>query len=244
MYTNGNNCVSIASQMYVESYSTQANLLFHITHDHACFGMIPHMMSEMSRTCLLASLQETALERLPFARLFSGQPSTFCRWDAGRIIAQGEGCEQVIRMCCLCFGAARGDNLLAFLGDLLVPTTQGACRTRRHCCGVAPNKGPPGIDALGANVSLCWALQLAIRSSLHRGQNSGCRPSGSFYTVRRSLHSQTNGAHEVARAATYFGAASLARPLGTFASQLGQMLSTDPYLGPRWARVLLCFCRQ
>ena len=91
----------------------------------------------MSRVAFLSKLREVAPELLPFVRLFYGQPSSYCWWDATgacRTVPQGEGCEQSP-----CSGAVRAG------------ATRGALPSRGQA---APRRclAPPGISELGAAV--------------------------------------------------------------------------------------------
>ena len=106
-------------------------------------------------------------------RLFYGQPSSYCWWDATgacRTVPQGEGCEQGDPLApalfalgqheALCQAAAklhRDDALLAFLDDLYVVTVPELARaaldstttTVETHCGIASNLGKTRAFTLG-----------------------------------------------------------------------------------------------
>ena len=122
----------------------------------------------MSRAAFLSKLREVAPELLPFVRLFYGQPSSYCWWDATgacRTVPQGEGCEQGDALApalfalgqheALCRAAAelhQDDALLAFLDDLYVVTVPERARAALDTatkaigtqCGIASNFGKKG----------------------------------------------------------------------------------------------------
>ena len=119
----------------------------------------------MSRAAFLGKLRQVAPELLPFVRLFYGQPSTYCWWDAEgrcRDIRQAEGCEQGDPLAPALFALGQHDalaradealhpldNLVAFLDDLHVVTNPGRARTALDTtveevashCGIASNLG-------------------------------------------------------------------------------------------------------
>ena len=127
----------------------------------------------MSRVAFLSKLREVAPELLPFVRLFYGQPSSYCWWDATgacRTVPQGEGCVQGDPLApalfalgqheALCQAAAklhRDDALLAFLDDLYVVTVPKLARaaldstttTVETHCGIASNLGKTRTFTLG-----------------------------------------------------------------------------------------------
>ena len=126
----------------------------------------------VSRAALLRKLHQVAPALLPFVRLFYGQPSVYCWWDASgtcRNIHQAEGCEQgdALAPALLSLGqhdgleraAAElqaGEELLAYLDDLYVITgsrraREGfdlASRVREHC-GIASNVGKTRVYNAG-----------------------------------------------------------------------------------------------
>ena len=113
-------------------------------------------------------------ELLPFVRLFYGQPSTYCWWDAEgccRDIQQGQGCEQGDALAPALFSIGQhgglerassqlqhGERLLAFLDDLYILTpTPARARPARDMvvaaveahCGIASNEGKTRVFAIG-----------------------------------------------------------------------------------------------
>ena len=127
----------------------------------------------VSRAALLRKLHQVASALLPFVRLFYGQPSVYCWWDASgtcRDIHQAEGCEQGDALApallalgqhvCLERAAAElqaGEELLAYLDDLYVITgsrraREGldlvASRVQEHC-GIASNVGKTRVYNAG-----------------------------------------------------------------------------------------------
>ena len=128
----------------------------------------------ISRASFLTALRAVAPELLPFVRLFYGQPSTYCWWDAEgccRDIQQGEGCEQGDALAPALFSLGqhggleqassqlqRGERLLAFLDDLYILTpTPARARPARDMvvaaveahCGIASNEGKTRVFAIG-----------------------------------------------------------------------------------------------
>ena len=119
----------------------------------------------MSRAAFLSKLHEVAPELLPYARMFYGQPSTYCWWDNEghrHDVRQGEGCEQGDALAPALYAlgqhdalqrAARAlhpaDSLMAFLDDLYVITVpdrarealDGTVRAVEENCGIASNLG-------------------------------------------------------------------------------------------------------
>ena len=119
----------------------------------------------MSRAAFLSKLHEVAPELLPYARMFYGQPSTYCWWDNEghrHDVRQGEGCEQGDALAPALYAlgqhdalqrAARAlhpaDSLMAFLDDLYVITVpdrarealDGTVRAVKENCGIASNLG-------------------------------------------------------------------------------------------------------
>ena len=111
----------------------------------------------ISRASFLTVLRAVAPELLPFVRLFYGQPSTYCWWDAEgccRDIQQGDNCEQGDARAPALFSLGqhgrleqassqlqRGERLLAFLDDLYILTpaparaSTGTPRPRHGRCG-------------------------------------------------------------------------------------------------------------
>ena len=119
----------------------------------------------ISRASFLAKLREVAPQLLPFARLFYGQASAYCWWDAAgnlREIRQSEGCEQGDPLAPALFALGQheslaraaetlhpSDCLMAFLDDLYLVTVPDRCRGSLDAvthsvaegCGIASNLG-------------------------------------------------------------------------------------------------------
>ena len=121
---------------------------------------------------LLRWSREVAPQLLPFARLFYGQASAYCWWDAAgnlREIPQSEGCEQGDPLAPALFALGQheslaraaetlhpSDCLMAFLDDLYLVTVPDRCRGSLDAvthsvaegCGIASNLGK--TRAIGA----------------------------------------------------------------------------------------------